>query len=219
MSALKELFGVTDPSGEVKTAPNGLSRVWFEQSFQDGNDNAHVVFTRTPLPNDDGYVYAGAVTYTQVDGEWRIVSKQHKIGVVVDGCYSVSNQVPMLKLTPNKIAFLIINGGCSGSGGRSTEYRNLYVYANNHWQDLGGDIFIDGYFSHLGCYEPGEQHEAEMSGCWGYNGKVSIITSKKEYPDLLVTKTGTEEDGKGNVIPAKNNTYVFNGKQYEKNHN
>jgi len=31
----------------------------------------------------------------------------------------------------------------------------------------------------------------------------------------LVTATGTEEDEKGNVVPAKNAIYVFNGKQYE----
>lgn len=44
LNALKELYGVSDPSGKVKTAYDKLSSVWFEQSFKNGKDNLHVIF-------------------------------------------------------------------------------------------------------------------------------------------------------------------------------
>jgi hypothetical protein len=139
------------------------------------------------------------VTYKQVDNEWRIVSKQPKISSVASSCGFVYEQVPMLELPPDKVAIFIDNSNCPGSH-VSTERRSLYVYAEKNWQDLGGDFIT----SESGCYNQ----------CWGYEGNISVIPSKKKFPDLLITKTGTEAELNGNIFPAKNAIYVFNGKQY-----
>jgi hypothetical protein len=55
---------------------------------------------------------------------------------------------------------------------------------------------------------------ADNKKCWSYEGKISVVSSNKEYPDILVTKTGTEIDDKGDIVPAKNVTYSFDGKEY-----
>lgn len=220
MKALTELFGVTDSSGEIKKADK-LSKIWFEQFFKDSNsNNNHVVFVRTSNESSWGEVaQAGAVVFTQIRGEWQVTSKQSKIGEVPSSCSFVYENAPMLNFSSNKIAFLIDVTGCLGNH-YSYENRNVYVYQNNNWIDLVGNIELESeYFGGIeGCYNKGDKHQEDVFECYGYDGKISMVDRKKEYPDLLVTKTGTEEiDGK--VVPAKNSLYVFNGKEYEEKKN
>jgi hypothetical protein len=57
----------------------------------------------------------------------------------------------------------------------------------------------------------------DFGRCWSYKGEISIKTrNKSEYPDLLVSLTGTEQGkDKMHVIPVNRVVkYVFNGEKY-----
>ncbi len=83
-------------------------------------------------------------------------------------------------------------------------------FSKNNWIDAG---FITTASDNSGnC---GDVGNVAAQKCWGYEGKISVVAGTKEYPDLLIKRTGTELDDKGNVIPVKNITYFFDGNQYK----
>jgi hypothetical protein len=213
MNALKELFGMTDSSGKVKTAKDKLSSVWFEHSFQNEADDAHVVFTKTQTLEDNGDINTchacgaeiGAVTYKKVNDEWQIISKQQIGDIGSYGDAPEITQAEIFPISPNKFAFLISDG--FSQMGYETTGKYVFLFNNGKWQHLG---FVQTGESNGASSQCADEHK-----CLSSEGKVSVITGEKEYPDLLVTKTGTEQDDKGNIIHAKNANYVFNGKEYQ----
>jgi len=224
-TALKELFGVTDPSGKVRISANELSSIWFEQSFNVGTDTLHVIFTKTQEvdPQTGAVIDAhaqgvkvGAITYKQVDDDWQVISKQAKFGDFGEwGDAPAVAQAEMLQLSPDNIAFMIETGG--GMGGFFESGKALFAYSKNGWRDLG---YVQTDADNSGaCDESAEQASFDGGGsipCWSYTGTISTVPGKNaEYPDLLVTRTGTEsgEDGVS-IKPAKNVTYIFNGEKY-----
>ena len=214
-SALKELYGKKDHNGKVKTAKDKLSSVWFEQSFQDGNDKAHVIFIKTQslINGEISECYAcsaeiGAVTYKQKNDKWQIVSKQRKIGDIGHrGDAPRTTQAEILQLLPDKFVFMI--GYSDSHQGFDYDGKQLLDFSKNNWRLIGFVYTAENNES--AC-------AADDTHCYNYEGKISVVSGNKEYPDLLVTKTGTEEEykeDKTNVIPAKNAVYVFNGDYYE----
>ncbi len=215
INALKELFGVTSSSGKVKTAKDKLSSVWFEQTFQDGKDNAHVIFTKIQTLDSNGNIddchacsaAIGAITYKLIDNQWQIVSKQPKFVDSIGNWGDVPEikQAEILQLSPNNPALLISESGIHM--GITYEWTDLFTYYKNNWRNLGG--IVTGYEDCSHSNEKGDECRS------GYKGKISIVIgNKSDHPDLLVTRTGTEADIKGNIVPAKNAIYVFNGKEY-----
>lgn len=208
---LKELFGVTSSDKKVKTAHNELTSFWLAQTFQNGNDDVHVVFTKTQPLNDDGTIsechacggaMIGAVTYKKIHDKWQVASKQQKIAEEGDwGDAPAMKKAEILQLSPNNTVFLI-DAKYGGMGGFS-EWKDLLLFSKNNWGRIGQIYVSDS----LDC--DGERK------CFSYKGKISLIADGKEYPDILVIKTGTEIDEKENIIPAKNAIYIFNGKEYE----
>ena len=224
-TALNELFGITDSSGKVRISANELSSIWFEQSFSLGNDEFHVIFTKTQEvdPQSGAIVKAhaqgvkvGAITYKQIDGQWQVVSRQPKFGDFGEwGDAPEVKQAEILQLSPENIAFMIDAGG--GMGGFFESGKALFAYLKNSWRDLG---YVQTDANNSGaCDEPSEQAPSDEGGsipCWSYTGTISIVPGENaEYPDLLVTRTGTESGENGiSIVPAKSVTYVFNGEKY-----
>jgi len=173
-----------------------------------------VIFIKTQSINERDEVDAchacsaeiGAVTYKRINNEWQIVTKQKKIGDVGSwGDAPETQKAEILKLSPDKFAFLI--NDWYSTMGQTESGVLLFVFAKNNWRYTG---FITTQLNDSGNCE-----EGDVKHCFSYEGKISVISGNKEYPDLLVTKIGTEgKDNKGNVIPAKSAFYVFNGNQY-----
>ena len=69
-----------------------------------------------------------------------------------------------------------------------------------------------------GCLDFPEDPSANRP-CYSFQGLLSVLYGNKEYPDILVIKTGTETDVHGNKTSAENDFYVFNGKEYEQAYN
>lgn len=205
--ALKELVDVSVE----------LSKIWFEQSFQKNNDFFHVIFFKTSnrdsifakTSNRDSLVLfhdchacgvkISVVTYKQQTGEWWLLSKQpnfDELGAFGDA--PAITQAKTLELSQNNMAFLIEAGDVHF--GVVDEWNQIFLFSKNKWSDIGSvkTGFYDDEYSKS-----------------SYKGKISVIPSKKEYPDLMVTKKGTEQDENQNVVPAKNAIYVFNSKEYE----
>lgn len=205
MNALQELFGITDASGKIKTEKDKLSSVWFEQSFKHSRDNIHVVFMKTTFDggHSDG-AKISAITYNNIAGKLTFLSKQKNFSEI--GSFGVApeiGQADFFELTPDKPVFLVADH--FQQMGYEITSKKLFLFSKNNWVDLG--FIIDEANNNAANVDEKEN--------FSYQGKISAIKSDKDYPDLLVTKTGTEHDDKFNVIPAKNDVYVFNGKKYE----
>lgn len=225
ITALKDLFGAADPSGKARVSANELSSIWFEQSFKLGSDDFYVVFAKTQEvdPQTGAIVEAhaqgvkvGAVTYKQTDGRWQVVSKQPKFGDFGEwGDASEVKQAEVLQLSPDNIAFMIDTG--AGMGGFFESGKALFAFSKNNWRDLGY-VQTDADNSGI-CDEASERASSAEGGsipCWSYTGAISTVSGQNtEYPDLLVTRTGTESGENGvSIMPAKNVIYIFNGEKY-----
>jgi hypothetical protein len=225
ITALKDLFGAADPSGKVRGSANELSSIWFEQSFKLGSDDFHVVFAKTQEvdPQTGAIVEAhaqgvkvGAVTYKQTDSRWQVVSKQPKFGDFGEwGDASEVKQAEILQLSPDTIVFMIDTG--AGMGGFFESGKVLFAYSKNNWRDLGY-VQTDADNSGI-CDETSKQafsDKGDSIPCWSYTGTISAVSGQNtEYPDLLVTRTGTESGENGvSIVPAKNVIYIFNGEKY-----
>lgn len=209
-AAFRELFGVFDQSGKVKTAADKLTSLWFVQSFKYGNDNIHVKFFKSQTLDASGEVDSchacgvdiGAITYKKVNDEWRVVSKQRKLGVA--GQYGdVSEEDPeVVKLSSDVMALLFDSK--AGGMGYYYEGKMLLSFANGTWHDAG--VINTGADNSAVCEDP------EMAvACWRYIGEISVVAGENlGHPDILVTRTGTEAGGK----PAKNVTYSFKDGAY-----
>jgi hypothetical protein len=224
-TALSELFGIADSSGKVRVSANELSSIWFGQSFSLGSDEFHVIFTKTQEvdPQSGAIVKAhaqgvkvGAITYKQIDGQWQVVSRQPKFGDFGEwGDVPEVKQAEILQLSAENIAFMVDAGG--GMGGFFESGKALFAYSKNSWRDLG---YVQTNADNSGaCDEPSGQAPSDEGGsipCWSYTGTISIVPGENaEYPDLLVTRTGTASGENGvSIVPAKSVTYVFNGEKY-----
>lgn len=224
-SALKELFGVAESIGKVRISANELGSIWFGQAFRWGDDELYVIFTKTQEvdPQSGAIVKAhaqgvkvGAITYKQADDGWQVISKQPKFGDFGEwGDAPEVAQAEILQLAPDNIAFMIDTGG--GMGGFFESGKALFGYSKNGWRDLG---YVQTDADNSGaCDESAEQASFDGGGsipCWSYTGIISTAPGKNaEYPDLLVTRTGTEsgEDGVS-IKPVENVIYIFNGEKY-----
>lgn len=221
-TALKELFGVSDPSGKVKTAPDKLTNFWFEQSIKNGTDNIHVKFFATQSLDESGQpvdahasgVDVGVITYKQNSGQWEVISKQPQFGVA--GSWGKVDEVKpeILQLSPTSLAVMLDASG--GMGGWFDEGKTIFVFAQNSWHDVG---YVQTGGDNSGTCDENEPPEGIKDGvgpCYSYKGTISVVNgSTSEYPDLLVTRTGTEsKEHRGALIPAKNVMYVFKDGKY-----
>lgn len=219
-TALKELFGVSDPSGKVKTAPDKLTKFWFEQSIKVGTNNLHVKFFATQSLDESGQpvdahasgVDVGAITYKQNSNQWEVISKQPQFGAA--GSWGEVDEVKpeVLQLSPTSLSVMLDASG--GMGGQFEEGKTIFVFAQNSWHDVG---YVQTGEDNSGtCDETPPPPEEGMGPCYSYKGAISVVNgSTSEYPDLLVTRTGTEsKEHRGALIPAKNVTYIFKDGKY-----
>jgi hypothetical protein len=215
-SEIKDLTDITAPNKKLKTASDKLSSLWFEQEFQIGDDKLRVFFIKSQSIDESGEfnntcyacgVQIAAVTYKQVNNEWELISKQERVGENGEyGDVQSISQAEVIKLTPDNILFLI--GEKYDYQGESGSGKSLYLFTKNKWIDAGHINTNRRTNSSSGCPN-------EFRQCYSYEGKISVIPSTKEYPDLLVTRIGTILDENGNVIPTKNITYEFKDGEYK----
>lgn len=222
--ALKQLFGKTNANKRIETAKD-ISSIWFEQAFQYKDDSLHVVFIKTQeIDNTCNVCGVGisAIIYKKSDNAWQIVSKQLKITDI--GSYGDAPEVTQATVlsipSSNKSIFLIDYIDVDREAKYIGQY--LFLFSDDKWQYSGH--ILTGMSNNVCSVRLDDKKDiaecqSEICGednkkCWSSEGKISLISSNKEYPDFLITKTGTEIDDKGNIVPAKNVTYSFDGKEY-----
>ena len=221
-NAVKELFGVSGKSAKVKTASNKLTSIWFDQSFKIGINKLHVKFFTTQSLDESGQPFechacnvdVGAITYKQNSKKWEIISKQPQFGVA--GSWGeVDDEVKpeIIQFSPTSLAIML--NSLDGNQGYFVEGKKVFVFARNSWHDVG--FIITGENNSGTCDETSPPPvEGWLGPCYTYKGTISVVNgSKSEYPDLLVTRTGTEiNEFRGAIIPAKNVTYKFKDGEY-----
>ena len=220
--ALNDLFGVSDPSGEVKTAPDKLTRFWFERSIKVGVDDLHVKFFATqgldelgrPFDYHAAGVDVGAITYKKNSDRWDVLSKQPRFGVA--GSWGNVDEVnpEILQLSPSSLAVMIDASG--GMGGWFDKGKVMFIFSRDAWYDVG---YIQTGGDNSGACDENEPPEGIEGGdgpCYSFTGVISVAgDSISEYPDLLVTRSGTESKGhRGALISAKNVTYTYADGKY-----
>ena len=238
ISALNKLYGVTNDNGSVKIAKDKLASVWFEQSFKHEGDNYHVVFIQKQPIDDKGEldgmngrgIQVDAVTYSQsINEEWRLNTEQKDIAEV--GNYGKAPNVvnaTVLELSSDRTAFLIDDEGKGENdfGEEFDKWQETFVFLNsNHsnkskgWVQAGINIGWK-YVGRIDISQNnndfcGENSINDFKKCWDYNGKLTLVENSKQYPDLLMTKKGTEIDEKGNIVDARNAVYTYHNDRYE----
>lgn len=195
------------------------TKIWFEQSFKNGEDNYHVIFTKT---SENGLfnschacgVDIGAATYKKENDWWRLLVKQQKIGEMGElGDVDNITRADTLDLSQNKTLFLMRTSYMGMGEGQVND--ELFLFSENKWRNLGSIIVKEDNIASVGC--------VEQLSCISYTGKLSVIPSEKEYPDLLLTtkiyfdidEHSDMPDAKDKIIKPSNRIYVFNGKEYE----
>ncbi len=196
------------------------TKIWFSQSFQDGNDKIHVLFTKTNSLTDDGEIAdcyrcslsIGIITYKQQpNNRWEIVSRIRDIDEIGQwGKLPGHKKAEIRQLSSNVKLFTIHTEdlGYGMSGGTTVGADVLFSYSNGHWSNLG---FIVTNGDNAGNCDDKDSEEYPWRACYRYTGELSIIPSNKEFPDLLLTKTFAVPHGN----PVGKVTYFFNGKKYE----
>jgi tetratricopeptide (TPR) repeat protein len=195
---------------QKELAKDNHIKIWFEQSFKTGNETFHVIFTKRSENGlfDDCHacgVKVGIATYKKENNFWQTLSIQPDFGEF--GSYGDMPEIKsakLLNLSLNKIIFLIDRNDIHF--GVEEEWSNLFLFSKNEWYNVGS---IETGSDTSGFYD-----ESNSNKISAYKGIISVIESNKEYPDLLLTKKGTEEIN-DKIILAKNSLYVFNGKEYE----
>lgn len=229
-SGLVDLFGVSDPSGKVKNAlrfdgdkSNTLTSIFIGKELKIGNEDIYVKFYKTQQLDESGNpvdshvtpVLLSAITYKKEAGRWQVVSKQKNIGSAGSWGDVVVGHIDTLKLSPNATA-LMLDGGYGGQG-VFYKHKELIAYSGDKWKTVG--VIVTGGDNSGDCDEqPKKPNEPYNLGpCWNYTGVISVVQgSNSDFPDLLVTRTGTQsKEHRTSVQPAKNVTYVFNGLEYK----
>jgi len=195
---------------------NNRTKIWFEQAFKIGSDNFFVIFTKISTSDngdfDDCHACApniAAVTYKNVNSEWKLISKQNSFGEL--GQYGdVPIQEKIIQKFPlknEKIIFLL-NDGYEHMG-QSNIGKDVLMFINNNWS-------IKGYIT---TNEEGgsvdDNEDDSINKYWKYEGKIKKIENEKEYPDFEVIETGTNyDDSKSRITTPDNSRYTFDGKKY-----
>lgn len=197
---------------------NTHTKIWFEQSFKNGEDNYHVIFTKT---SENGLfnschacgVDIGVATYKQENDWWRLLVTQQKIGVMGSyGDVADIKQLNTLDLPQNKTLFLIPRSYMQMGFGSVDD--KLFLFSENKWSNIGSITVEEDNLASIQC--------VEHLSCISYTGNLSVIPSKKEYPDLLLTtKIYFDVDMHPYMLNVKeilrpsNRLYVFNGREYK----
>jgi hypothetical protein len=228
-AGLKDLYGITSPSGQIKNAlkiegdeSDTLTSHWFDKELKIGTDDLYVKFYKTqqldaagePTQSHATPVIVGVITYKKMSNQWQVISKQKSFGEAGSWGDVPEAKAEILQLSPSSIALMIDYAG--GGQGYFQEGKEIFAFANNNWRDVG-EVITGGDNEGAGCdSEPVSVGEELLGPCWRYTGKISVIPgSNSEFPPLLVTRTGTESnEHRVSVKPASNVTYYFIGGKY-----
>ncbi len=211
--AIKDLFGISASDGQFKTGKTAMTSIWFEQSFQHGNDSLHVVFLKTQSLDESGEVdghrasapLISAASYKKANNDWLLISKQ--INFTTIGQFGEAPEIKdaeITRLSEDKIVFFIDFG--YSNNGYTESGKVLIIYNNYNWKNVG---FIITDSDNSGTCGP------DLSPCYQFSGEISFSSEKKDFPDVLVTKAGSELSNNQKVVVAGIDTYVFDGNKYE----
>lgn len=211
--AMKELFGAAASASGFKTSA-GISSFLHEQSFVQGNEKMHVIFTKTQAfaPGSDlvidshaQSVKLSAVVYKLDGSKWSFVSKTKDFadyGQWGDG--TVEKPADILTFPTGVMAFLF-DGGSTGQG-YTESGKYVFSYSNHEWRSLG---FVTTGEDNEGAV--GKEDPAYYSN----EGVISALPgSNPVYPDLLVTRSGTMQNDNPKIVRASNMIYKIKGEVY-----
>jgi hypothetical protein len=220
-TALQTLFNLPTGAQQVKTAEDTLTSFWFEQTLKVGDDIIHALFFKSQQLDESGElidghatsVGVGVITYQLQNQQWQVVGKQ--VNFADAGAYGdvPDTDISSMKLSAKVVAILI--GFSDTMGGYTEEGKTLFAYSDHVWSDMG---YISTGADNAGACddEPVANGELGLGACWSYQGTINIQPGQHpDYPDLLVSRSGTDsDDTHTGTRPATNTLYRYDGKHY-----
>ncbi len=211
---IKDIFGIVSESGvDVATSSQELTNVWHVQTFESRGETVHAVLTKSQYvdPTDgtviDSHATApaiSAIAYRRVGAKWEPAGqRKHFAHLGAWGDAPESTPAQLLEFPGDAVALLFDTGG-SGQGYTETG-KAVFLWGSGEWQDLG--------FIQTGGDNSGAALSADDS--YAFTGTVSAVSGTERYPDLLVTRSGTQRDDSDKIVPAKNALFRLKGTQYE----
>jgi hypothetical protein len=220
-TALTALFSLATRNNQLKINQETLASLWFEQSFNDGINQYHVIFIKNQMVDaETDEVYGShadapiisAVVYRLTDDEWQLVSKQKNIGN-----FGSWGNTPTIKKAP---LFLLAKGNAtlllaiSYSGqGYTNSGKTIFSYYQNRWTQLG---YLQTEGDNSGVCDDETKADELLSACWSFTGETSLAEENNvtNYPNISVKRTGTMAGATGKIIPVTDSLYRFNGEKY-----
>lgn len=221
--SMKELFRLKQGAQEAETGQDKLTKAAFSEAFTLATGRYFAQFFQSQQILGDGAVNEAhaatvslsVITYKQIDGAWRIVDK--RIDLTESGAWGQLHEAPVQRIQLSPASFgLLIQEGSIGQG-YSDGGKSVLVYTIDQWHDAG---VVQTSASNGGSCETGPKNgesDEYMRACFEYDGKISVDPNASgEFPDLLVTKKGTQEGERPNqVMPARSVIFKFINGKYE----
>jgi hypothetical protein len=213
-------YNSTNGSAKHTLNSNQKASLWFSKELTVAAKDIFVVFVQVQELTASGDVEnchictasIQAITFTKTEKGWPSAAELQR-NVTNAGAWGrapTNTNIEILKFSVVNVVLLVPD---SDGGQGITNHALLLLNFNSlqsKWKDVGT--------LNIGANNQGEREcvNAESHSCYSYS---STLTSQKGdskmYPDLLVTKNGTDFDLESNsIVSAKSEIYRFNGVRY-----
>jgi formylglycine-generating enzyme required for sulfatase activity len=219
--AIADLLGVTPKGAQFTTGPNEITAIWFEQDFKYNGKDHFVVFIKTLDKKSTCHMCGallGAITFRVENGSWQVVGRQLK-EIEELGSWGDLASKPEPRFLPISGKTIVLSTEASyGGQGNNFLSSSLLAFDGAKWSYAGTIIHHE---DNSGACSNDRAANPDWPECVGYAGTISVGKSRTNgLPDLILKKKGTEYSGGGgaklSIVPAKNQTYKFNGTLYKK---
>lgn len=220
LQAFQGLYHTPDTSGRHTVDAKHLASLWLSKELADGDKKLFVVLVQEQQLDETGALEVchactaalHAMTFTKTEKGWSIANVQQNIANI--GAWGKAPEIAkadVFALTPGNVLLLIPEE--YGAMGESERGLQLLDHFQSKWADAGY-VSISG--DNLGGECSNDSDPSEPKHCYSFTGTLSKENGKSlTYPDLVVTKKGTEYDAAtGAVVSAKSERYLFKGAGY-----
>ena len=231
-NAVEQVFSMPAVADAVRTGTNEQTSLFADVPFGSSQNVFRAVFLKTQkIESTTGNIESchacapsiSAVVYQKTGDAWTVFSVSKYFADFGSwGDATVNSPVEILyDLAPNTVAFLFDSGG-SGQG-YTTTGKAIFGLSNAGFRALGYITLSD---DNAGACDDTIEEPTDLNKeplpigkeCWKNSGVYSVEqTPNGFFAAIRVTRTGTEPNKEGNIVPASNWIYRVTAKNiYER---
>jgi hypothetical protein len=222
--ALYDLFGVVGNAANcIKIDKKQLVTKWYDKYFKYNGGKFYSIFFQVQELNEKGDLLnscrictpeLSVITYKLTDKKWLVYSKKRQLQTYDADVHDLG-EWGELRSFANAVVYTLSNHSIvigidseSGNNGEFESFKVLFAFNKKGWQYLGAII--------LASENSGYCDEMTIDCFYDYKGTMSFlpVSTKAVFPDVIVKKTGIYRNKDKIILPAKDDRYHFDGKQY-----